>query len=86
MTMIDVVDELFGKLNVSKEELASMRLQAIGLYVKTPEDKNRINRELSPEEVERFRQLGALYLMAAVISPEVRQMLKDQMDNEIKNN
>jgi hypothetical protein len=86
MTMIDVIDELFEKLNVPKEELARLRLEATGLYVKTAEDKERINRELTDEEVERFRQLGALYLMAVVVSPEVRQKVKDYVDQQIRNN
>jgi hypothetical protein len=86
MTMIDVIDELFEKLNVPKEELARLRLEATGLYVKTAEDKARITRELTDEEVERFRQLGALYLMAVVVSPEVRQKVKDYVDQQIRNN
>ena len=86
MNMIDVIDELFEKLNVPKEQLARLRLEATGLYCKTAEDKERINRELTPEEVEKFRQMGILYLTAVLVSPEVRKMVSDHVQNQIKNN
>ena len=86
MNMIDVIDELFLKLDVPKEKLDQLRLEATALYIKTPEDKERITRELSPEEVEKFRQMGVLYLTAVLVSPEVRQMVKDHVESQIKYN
>lgn len=86
MNMIDVIDEIFTKMGVPKEELNKVRLEATALFVQTAEDKDRITRELSEEEVERFRQLGALYIMTVLLDPEFRKKLKDHIGNQIKNN
>ena len=86
MTMIQVIDELMVELDVPQDQIDRMRVEAIGYYVKTPEDRQRIERELNEEEVQSLKNLGRLFILALMSIPGLQEDLVKRITKEIRNN
>jgi hypothetical protein len=86
MTIIDIIDEAFTEMGCSKESLSDARLAAISRYCTTKDTNERVNKDLSPEEITLYRAQCRLFLMSVLSDPEKIKQLMEQHKKEVEQN
>lgn len=87
MTLTDLIDETLRSIGADEKRIDEAREFATALYTgSSAEERRKLNRELSEEEVLHYKTVILLYFAAILTSPEFRDQLYKDVQEKLKRN
>lgn len=86
MNVIELLDDTFRKLGTPENVIDKLRQEAIQKVLPSKNDRWRMERELSEEEITKYRNIIMIFLLSFILSPEEREKAEKEMDDLLELN